>query len=242
MAKPERRDLAKEAFWRRMLLRFGRSKSTARDFCFEHELSEANFYAWRRVIARRDREAPGSSAATVPSSVAATSPVFVKVRVADAGLADLSVPTSSTARNAAGRCVITEVNWPLCEGPHSPAGRAVSVDEEAQADYLARYYLLTGEMITGEEAERLGMVSKALPRAQVLDEALRVADGLASGSQQAIRWTKRALNNWLKMAGPIFDQSAAYEMLCFMGPDVLEGAAALSEKRAPRFPSAHAAD
>jgi len=43
------------------------------------------------------------------------------------------------------------------------------------------------------------------------------------------------------MAGPIFDQSAAYEMLCFMGPDVLEGAAALTEKRAPRFPSAHEA-
>jgi enoyl-CoA hydratase len=40
------------------------------------------------------------------------------------------------------------------------------------------------------------------------------------------------------MAGPIFDQSAAYEMLTFMGPDVLEGAAALTEKRAPQFPSA----
>ena len=71
-----------------------------------------------------------------------------------------------------------------------------------------------------------------------VDEALRVADSMAAGSQPAIRWTKRALNNWLKMAGPIFDQSAAYEMLCFMGPDVVEGAAALTEKRAPRFPSA----
>ncbi|HEV2852374.1 MAG TPA: lipopolysaccharide kinase InaA family protein [Thermoanaerobaculia bacterium] len=49
---------------------------------------------------------------------------------------------AETARNAAGRCWITEVNWPLKEGPHSPAGRDVSVDEEAQADYLARYYLL----------------------------------------------------------------------------------------------------
>ena len=106
----------------------------------------------------------------------------------------------------------------------------------------ARYYLLTGEMITGEEAERLGMVSKALPRDEVLPEALRVADSLGTGSQAAIRWTKRSLNNWLKMAGPIFDQSAAYEMLCFMGPDVLEGAAALSQKRAPRFPSAHPAE
>ncbi len=102
----------------------------------------------------------------------------------------------------------------------------------------ARYYLLTGEMFTGAEAERLGMVSMALPKEKVLDEAMAVAEKLATGSQPAIRWTKRALNNWLKVAGPIFDQSAAYEMLCFMGPDVLEGAAALREKRAPRFPSA----
>jgi hypothetical protein len=50
---------------------------------------------------------------------------------------------ADTARNAAGRCFVTEVNWPLSEGPHSPAGRAVAVDEETQADYLARYYLLT---------------------------------------------------------------------------------------------------
>jgi enoyl-CoA hydratase len=99
----------------------------------------------------------------------------------------------------------------------------------------ARYYLLTGEMVTGAEAERLGMVAKALPRDQVLDESLRVADVLATGAQQAIRLTKRSLNSWLRSAGPTFDQSAAYEMLCFMGPDVLEGAAALREKRAPKF-------
>ena len=102
----------------------------------------------------------------------------------------------------------------------------------------ARYYLLTGEMLTGAEAERIGMVSTALPRGQVLDEALRVAASLAAGSQQAIRLTKRALNSWIRSAGPIFEQSAAYEMLCFMGPDVVEGAAALREKRPPRFPSA----
>jgi enoyl-CoA hydratase len=101
----------------------------------------------------------------------------------------------------------------------------------------ARYYLLTGEMLTGAEAERMGMVTKALPRDQVLDEALRIADTLATGSQPAIRWTKRALNNWLKAAGPIFDQSAAYEMLGFLGPDIVEGVAALREKRQPVFPS-----
>lgn len=102
----------------------------------------------------------------------------------------------------------------------------------------AKYYLMTGEMIDGVEAERIGMVAKALPREEVLDEALRIADNLATGAQQAVRLTKRALNNWLRNAGPIFDQSAAYEMLTFLGPDVVEGYTALREKRTPHFPSA----
>ncbi len=50
---------------------------------------------------------------------------------------------AETARHPVERCWITEVNWPLIEGPHSPAGKHVAVDEETQADYLARYYLLT---------------------------------------------------------------------------------------------------
>jgi enoyl-CoA hydratase len=94
-------------------------------------------------------------------------------------------------------------------------------------------------MLTGAEAERIGLVSKPLLREAVLDEALEVAGKLAAGPQLAIRWTKRALNNWLRSAGPIFDQSAAYEMLGFFGPDVVEGTAALREKRSPRFPSAN---
>ncbi|MDY7091904.1 MAG: lipopolysaccharide kinase InaA family protein [Acidobacteriota bacterium] len=49
---------------------------------------------------------------------------------------------AETAKKSSGRCWITEVNWPLWEGPHSPAGKDVSVDEESQADYLVRYALL----------------------------------------------------------------------------------------------------
>ena len=45
-------------------------------------------------------------------------------------------------RNCSDRCWVTEVNWPLWEGPHSPAGKTVSVGEEEQANYLVRYYLL----------------------------------------------------------------------------------------------------
>jgi len=102
----------------------------------------------------------------------------------------------------------------------------------------AKYYLLTSDFIDGREAERIGLVSLCVPHAELLPKALEVAGSLGRGSQQAIRWTKRALNNWLRMAGPIFDQSIALEMLTFMDEDVREGLQALREKRPPRFPSA----
>lgn len=57
------------------------------------------------------------------------------------GKAILLRALADTAKNSAGRAWVTEVNWPLWEGPHSPAGKNVSVGEEEQADYLVRYYL-----------------------------------------------------------------------------------------------------
>jgi len=102
----------------------------------------------------------------------------------------------------------------------------------------AKYYLLTADFIDGREAERIGLVTMCLPPEQVMPKALDVADRLARGSQISIQWTKRALNNWLRQAGPIFDQSLALEMLSFSYPDVREGVKAIREKRTPVFPSA----
>src|SRR3984893_8984044 len=102
----------------------------------------------------------------------------------------------------------------------------------------AKYYLLTSDFIDGREAERIGLVSRGVPADKLMETALAVADALAGGSQPAIRFTKRALNNWLRQAGPIFDQSLALEMLTFMGDDVREGMQAIREKRPPSFPSA----
>jgi len=99
----------------------------------------------------------------------------------------------------------------------------------------AKYYLLLCEEVSGEEAERIGLVSLAVDDAALLDKAYEVADRLASGSQTAIRWTKYALNNWLRMAGPVFDTSLALEFMGFAGPDVREGVAAFREKRPPNF-------
>jgi enoyl-CoA hydratase len=102
----------------------------------------------------------------------------------------------------------------------------------------AKYYLLTSDFIDGREAERIGLVSLCVPAEQLMPKAFEVADKLALGAQQAIRWTKRSLNNWLRQAGPIFDQSLALEMLTFTDEDVREGLQAIREKRPPRFPSA----
>ena len=102
----------------------------------------------------------------------------------------------------------------------------------------AKYYLMTADFIDGKEAERIGLVSFCAPAEEVLERALKIADKLGTGSQQAIRFTKKSLNHWLRMAGPAFDNSLALEMLCFLGEDAKEGVAAVREKRAPKFPSA----
>lgn len=99
----------------------------------------------------------------------------------------------------------------------------------------AKYYLMTAEFLDGKEAERIGLVSLCVPPDRLMAKAWEVADRLAAGPQHALRLTKRALNNWLRVASPIFDASLAYEMLNFLEPDVREGVAALREKRSPRF-------
>lgn len=99
----------------------------------------------------------------------------------------------------------------------------------------AKYYLMTADFIDGREAERIGLVSKAVPRDHVLTEAVRVATVLATGPRDATRFTKRALNHWLRQALPAFEASLAYEMLNFLGPDAAEGLEALRNRRRPEF-------
>ncbi|GKT29500.1 Enoyl-CoA hydratase/isomerase like protein [Aduncisulcus paluster] len=66
--------------------------------------------------------------------------------------------------------------------------------------------------------------------------AIETAEELSSGAQSAIRWTKYALNNWLRVNGPLFDTSTALEILGFTGAEAREGLASHLEKRKPVFP------
>jgi enoyl-CoA hydratase len=103
----------------------------------------------------------------------------------------------------------------------------------------AKYYLLTCDFIDGREAERIGLVSKAVPRAEVRATAMAIARRLADGPQPALRFTKRALNQWLRLGGiAAFDYSLMTEMLGFFGPDVAEGINGIRERRPARFPTA----
>ena len=77
-----RRDASKECQWRRMLREWRRSGLNVRDFCDWQALSEPCFYAWRRELAKRDREA----AATVASGGA---PVAGRTKRNGSGLAPL---------------------------------------------------------------------------------------------------------------------------------------------------------
>jgi len=100
----------------------------------------------------------------------------------------------------------------------------------------AKYYLLLCEPVQGEEAERIGLVSLAVDDSELDGKAVEVAVRLAEGAQTAIRWTKYALNNWLRQMGPAFDASLALEFMGFSGPEVQEGLASHLEKQRPVFP------
>ncbi len=99
----------------------------------------------------------------------------------------------------------------------------------------AKYYLLTCEPLSGEEAERIGLVSLCVDDDEVQAKALAIATQLADGAQSAIRWTKHSLNNWYRDHTSIFDASWGLEFYGFGGPDAAEGLASHREKRAPDF-------
>jgi enoyl-CoA hydratase len=99
----------------------------------------------------------------------------------------------------------------------------------------AKYLLLTCREISGEDAERAGLVSLCVDEAELLSTAREIAIQLSTGAQQAIRWTKYALNQWYRQHGPVFDASLGLEFLGFGGPDVIEGVASHREHRRPAF-------
>ena len=101
----------------------------------------------------------------------------------------------------------------------------------------AKEYLMTGDPINAETAERMGLVNHVTAPEQTLEMAQAFAQRLADGPSAAIRWTKVSANIGLKqLAHSIMDTSLAYEWLTFQtGNDHREAVTAFLEKREPKF-------
>ena len=155
--------------------------------------------------------------------IAAINGVAVGAGLAVALLADISV----AGRNA--RLLDGHVKLGVAAGDH-----AAIIWPLLCGMAKAKYHLLTNTPVSGEEAERIGLVSLCVEDEAVYETALATACKLAEGSTTAISFTKYALNNWLRMAGPSFDSSLALEFLGFRLSDIREGLAAAKSKRKPK--------
>lgn len=99
----------------------------------------------------------------------------------------------------------------------------------------AKYYMLTCKPITAPEAERIGMLTECVDDGAVMDRALEIAEELKSVSPAAVRWSKMAMNGWLRQAWPIYESSWALEALTIFSPDLKEGLSGWLEKRPHDF-------
>ncbi len=80
----------------------------------------------------------------------------------------------------------------------------------------AKLYLLTSDALDGREADRIGLVSRAVPRPELMRVARDYAERLSKSPPVALRFTKRGLNQWFKAAGLVSqDYSFALEALSF---------------------------
>jgi enoyl-CoA hydratase len=94
----------------------------------------------------------------------------------------------------------------------------------------AKYFLLTNEPMTGEEAERHNLVALAVDADQLEAKSIAVATKLALSAPTAVRMTKYVLNHWLRQNQAIFDLSAAFEMANVSSSEAQEAIRALNSK------------
>ena len=111
------------------------------------------------------------------------------------------------------------VIWPLLVGVHR-----------------AKEYLMTGDLISAPEAERIGLINHVVPADELLPKARALAERLAGGPTWAVRWTKASINKLVReRMNLILDTSLAYEALSLGTEDHKEAARAFMEKRKPDF-------
>jgi len=111
------------------------------------------------------------------------------------------------------------VIWPLLVGPAR-----------------AKEMLLTGDLLSAKDAERMGLVNRVVPADQLMPTAMALATRLAKGPTKALRWTKLAVNKWLReQVNLVLDTSLGLEWVSMGLQDHQEAVRAFLEKREPRY-------
>lgn len=100
----------------------------------------------------------------------------------------------------------------------------------------AKEMLMTGDLISGAEAARMGLVNHAVPAAELDAKVASIAAKILGNPRWAVRWTKTVMNQQLRAAANLMaDSAVAYEMLSNMTRDRAEAVAAFKEKRPMRL-------
>jgi enoyl-CoA hydratase len=97
----------------------------------------------------------------------------------------------------------------------------------------AKYLSMLGESISAQEARELGLVLKVVPHEELLEQAFKLADQLASKSQMAIRYAKSVYNR--ELGGADITYAKDVMPFLFLDEDTREGVTAFREKRKPVF-------
>ena len=101
----------------------------------------------------------------------------------------------------------------------------------------AKYYLMSGDKISGEEAVAMGLASFIVPEEdQLLPRAIDIASNLAAGAPLAVAASKLAANSFLRsISATVFPLAARAQEETMASYDHQEAIAAFQEKRTPQF-------
>jgi enoyl-CoA hydratase len=192
----------------------------------EYEMSKRNTHdpEYRMRMWKDGRDTIRNAIDFSKPIVAAINGPALGAGLAIAMMADMSIAAKSA------KLIIAHTRLGVAAGDH-----AVMMWPMLCGMAKTRRYLLTGESVSGEEAERIGLVAMCCEDDELQDRALEYAKRLAARSQIALRLTKQAANNWLRQAWPIFEASLALEMMSFADVDAAEAVQSVIDKRDPKF-------